>query len=305
MKLEFDAPLATARTLDHPSAIQSAFCVRGETDRLSRVLMCAPHHLQPVPCCSVTEESLRAGFSADAKAALDQHANLRNALTNNGVEVDLLPPVPGLPDLSFARDVAVTTPWGLVVLNPALGHRSAEVAHIKAWARAAIREPVEQITQGTIEGGDVCIARPGLLILGVSGERTTRQGAEAFAARFRADGWEVVLYPFDPHFLHLDTILTMLTPNLALGCVEVLDDSFIADLAARGIDLIPVTYKEARRLGCNVVSVDGNTIIAGASTPRVTTLMRKAGFSVTEVELGQFQACGGGVHCLTMPLVRG
>jgi len=242
---------------------------------------------------------------SDPQAATDQHARLRDLLTANGVAVDMLAPVPGLPDLCFTRDVGVCTPWGPVALNPALGHRAPEVAQFRAWAEARTGSRMEQINGGTIEGGDICIARPGLLIVGVSGRRTDEAGAEAFAAKFRASGWDVVLYHFDEHFLHLDTIFAMLRPDLALACTEVLDDGFIEDLTRRGIALLPVTYKEARQLGCNVVSIDGRRIIAGATTPRVSEMMRRAGLEVFETELTQFAACGGGVHCLTMPLRRG
>ncbi len=41
-----------------------------------------------------------------------------------------------------------------------------------AWAR-----PVRRIREGRIEGGDICLARRGLLILGISGERTDEAGA--------------------------------------------------------------------------------------------------------------------------------
>jgi N-dimethylarginine dimethylaminohydrolase len=300
MKLEFDAAHWSGLTTRN----RASFEVHGETARLRRVLLCAPDHLKPVPCCSVTRESLRDGFAADTRLALQQHAALRAELQGCGVEVDFVPPIPGLPDLCFSRDVAVTTPWGLVALNPALGHRAAEVEHLKTWARERLGAQIDQVTSGAIEGGDVCIARPGLLIIGVSGNRTDEVGAEAFAARFRREGWDVLRYRFDEHFLHLDTIFTMLRPDLALGCVEVLEDSFVDELAQRGIRLIPVTYKESRQLGCNVVSIDGRTVIAGAATPRVSAAMREAGLAVIETDLSQFAACGGGVHCLTLPLVR-
>ena len=300
MKLELDAAHWSGLTRRD----RQTFHVQGETARLRRVLLCAPDHLEPVPCCSVTRESIRDGFASDTATALQQHANLRANLEACGVQVDILPPIPGLPDLCFSRDVAVTTPWGITALNPALGHRAAEVEHVKAWARRHAGAQVDAVASGHIEGGDICIARPGLLIIGVSGTRTDDAGAEAFAARFRRERWDVLLYRFDEHFLHLDTIFAMLRPDLALGCVEVLDDQFIDDLAQRGIRLIPVSYKESRLLGCNVVSIDGQTIIAGASTPRVSAAMRQEGLDVIETDLSQFAACGGGVHCLTMPLVR-
>lgn len=305
MKLDFENPLASVRSRVLPDAQTTAFSVIGETRPLARVLMCAPHHLEPVPCCSVTQESLRAGFESDTPAALEQHRRLREEFSRRGVAVELLPSVPGLSDLAFARDVAATTPWGTVALNPKLPHRAAEVDHVVASLRAISGASIARITAGHIEGGDVCVARPGLLIVGVSGERTDRAGAEEFAAPFRAQGWDVLLYAFDPHFLHLDTLFTMLDGGTALACTEVLDDTFLEELAARGIDMIPASYKEARRLGCNVVSLDGRTIFAGNGAPRVNAAMRKDGFEVIEFALDQFHACGGGVHCLTMPLVRG
>ncbi len=300
MKIEFDTnPRGSAA-----EAPRTSGCAHGESQPLSDVLLCRPAYLEAVPCCSVTRESLRNGFSTDRSAAAAQHAQLREVLRASGVVCHELPPEPGMPDLAFTRDVAAATPWGLVALNPALGHRSIEVDHFVAWASATTAGPVARIRSGRIEGGDVCVARPGLLILGVSGTRTDDAGAEAFGARFVAEGWEVLTCRFDEHFLHLDTIFCMLDERHALACPDALDDSFLEAVAGRGIELLPVSYKDSRRLGCNVLSVDGRHIVAGAATPRVTAMMRRHGFEVSEVDLGEFSACGGGVHCLTMPLAR-
>ncbi len=300
MKIEFDYYPPVPVT-EGPRASGRAL---GESRPLTDVLLCAPAYLEPVPCCSVTRESLRNGFATSRSAAARQHTALREALCASGVTCHSLPPEPGLPDLAFTRDVAVATPWGLVALNPALGHRSVEVDHFVDWARRHAEGPVARIRGGRIEGGDVCIARPGLLIVGVSGTRTDEDGAEAFAARFRMEGWDVLICPFDEHFLHLDTIFCMLDEDRALACLDALDDGFLEAVARRGIELLPVAYKDSRRLGCNVLSVDGRRIVAGSATPRVTATLRRHGYEVAEVELDQFSACGGGVHCLTMPLAR-
>jgi arginine deiminase len=300
MKLDFNAAVAFP---EHRSSTAFAH-VRGEAHRLTDVALCSPRYLAPVPCCSVTKESLSQGYSTDTDRAVAQHRALREALQQSGVRCHALPPAAGQADMCFTRDAAVATPWGLVALNPALDHRASEVDKISNWASTTLGEQPRRIRRGRIEGGDVCIARPGLLIVGVSGARTDEAGAAEFAAPFQADGWDVVLYPFDEHFLHLDTIFCMLDETRALACTDVLDDAFIADLEARGIELLPVTYKEARRLGCNVLSIDGRSIIAAAGTPRVAQMMRESGFIVHELELDELTACGGGVHCLTMPLRR-
>lgn len=278
--------------------------VRGETDPLASIALCAPRFLEPVPCCSVTKQRLREGFETDNAAAMRQHTMLRRALEDKGVACHVLPAAPGSADMCFMRDVGVATPWGLVALKPALPHRAAEVDHFSTWAVSCLGTRPRRIRNGRIEGGDICIARPGLLIVGVSGVRTDDEGAAEFCEPFAADGWDVLLYRFDEHFLHLDTIFCMLDPNRALACVDVLDDAFLEAVRARNIELLPVSYKEARRLGCNVLSLDGRSIVASVSTPRVSAMLRRSGFEVMEVDLGELAACGGGVHCLTMPLAR-
>jgi N-dimethylarginine dimethylaminohydrolase len=274
-----------------------------ETDRLTDVLLCAPSHLQPVPCCSVTRESIRKGFTTSTATALQQHRDLCDLLLSNGVQCHFVPPAPDMPDLCFTRDVAAATPWGLVALNPAMAHRQQEVERVLAFAGGSA-PAVSRISQGHIEGGDICVARSGLLIVGVSGERTDQAGADAFAQPFHHAGWDVLFCPFDPHFLHLDTVFCMIGPRLALACADVLDDGFLAALARRGIEVLPVTYKESRKLGCNILSLDGRSVVANAATPRVSRMMRDAGVIVHEIEIGELSACGGGVHCLTMPLRR-
>lgn len=278
--------------------------VWSETDALAEVALCGPRFLAPVPCCSVTKERLRDGFDSNRSAAMRQHAMLRTVLEGAGVTCHLLPAAPDSPDMCFTRDVGVVTPRGVVALKPALEHRTREVDHFATWARSHFESPVRRIRTGRIEGGDVCIARPGLLIVGISGVRTDDDGAEEFCAPFIADGWDVLFYRFDEHFLHLDTIFCMLDQHRALACVDVLDDEFLQSLSRRDIALLPVSYKEVRRLGCNVLSLDGRSIVSGTSTPRVSGMLRRSGFEVLEVELDELAACGGGVHCLTMPLER-
>jgi arginine deiminase len=300
MKTDFTCPAVAGPT----AQIRAPFAVRGETDRLTHVALAAPRHLEAVPCCSATRESLRAGFKTSPEIAVHQHQALRSVLAREGVICLDLPCSPDLPDQCFVRDVAVTTPWGLVALNPALPHRSPEVPRFLAWAGRLTNTRIDQITAGTIEGGDICVARPGLLIIGVSGERTTEAGAQEFAKPFRASGWDVLTYRFDPKFLHLDTIFCMVSPRMALACVEVLDQDFIEALVGQGIELLPVSYFHARKLGCNLLSIDAHTAVVSSGTPEVTTMLDKAGVRVLEVDIGQLTSCGGGIHCLTLPLVR-
>lgn len=302
MKIDFaehHAPWATeTEGLAHRPGVDS------EYGRLTRVLLSDPDHLSMVPCNSVTRESLRNGLSISTTQARAQHSALVEALHGAGVETLIAPASPSLPDQSFARDTTVMTPWGLVGLRPGAFHRRSEVDHVMASAAAMGVPVLGRIGKGLIEGGDICILRPGVVIIGVSGSRTNDEGAEALAAIFRRHSWRAVLYHFDPHFLHLDTIFTVVDRGLALGCRDVLDDAFMAEMEAGGIEILPVSYKEARKLGCNVVSLGDARVLTSVDNICVNAELKARGYALAELDISQFTRCGGGVHCLTMPLAR-
>ncbi len=274
-----------------------------ESDRLTDVLVVTPDHLAPVPCCSVTREKLRDGYRTDQAAARAQHGALIDTLRQAGVRVQAVEGSPDLPDMVYARDAGVMTPWGYLPLAPGAPHRRRE-ARVLAERMKSLGIPVlPQITGGTIEGGDISVFRDGLVLIGCSGERTDEGGAREAADMFERHGWRAIVYRFDPHFLHLDTQLSALSPDQALACVDVLDDGFLATLAGEGVDLLPVSYKAARRLGCNVLSLGAGRILA-ASGAGLAAKLPEEGYRVTELDLDQFTSCGGGVHCLTLPLAR-
>ncbi len=301
MKVDFGAA-AGGMPAFSSQAIATPY-VAGETDLLTDVLLCPPRHLAPVPCCAVTRHHLDQGHVTRREEALRQHAALVEALERQKVRCHMLPPCADLPDMCFTRDVGVATPWGMVALNPAMAHRREEVdALIRACSGWGI--PVRNIVEGTIEGGDICVARDGLLILGMSGERSSTAGVEAFAAPFRAAGWDVLICPFDADHLHLDTIFCMVDREEAIGCVELLDPAFVRAVEDRGISILPMPASLAASLGCNILSLGQRRILTSASDAIVTSMLRQAGYAVEAIEISQFAACGGGIHCLTQPLRR-
>jgi N-dimethylarginine dimethylaminohydrolase len=160
------------------------------------------------------------------------------------------------------------------------------------------------MNSGHVEGGDICLLRPDVVIIGWSGERTDERGAECLARLFEGRGWRAILYRVDPHFLHLDTQFTVLDKNVALACVEALHWRFVAELKGLGVDLIPVTPDETLALGGNVLSLGGKRVVSPADNLRVNAELERRGFAVTPVDVDQFTRCGGGVHCLTLPLAR-
>lgn len=298
-------PSDFASAADGAAALpDTAWGADSEYGGLTDVLLCAPTHLKPVPCCAVTQQKLREGFDYSVGQAILQHQALEGVLRASGVRCHMVPATADLPDLAFARDATLMTPWGLLELNLATEHRRPESRHIARLAGGLGVPLLGRIDAGTVEGGDVCLVRPGTVIIGCSEERTCSDGARSLAQLFERHGWRAYVHRFDPHFLHLDTQFSMLDANRALAAVDVLDDAFLAFVEGLGIELVPVTYKEVQQLGANVLSLGGGRIVSTASNWRVNQQLMRLGYDVAAVDLSQFTACGGGVHCLTLPLAR-
>jgi N-dimethylarginine dimethylaminohydrolase len=167
-------------------------------------------------------------------------------------------------------------------------------------------EPIWKVpSAGCVEGGDIHIIRDGIMAIGYSGGRTERGGAEQFGDWFRAKGWDVYCVPFAEHFLHLDVIFSMAADGLALACIDVLDEGFVAWLRSHDIRLLDVSYREAmQEMGCNILSLGNDRVVSPKHSQRINAALKAEGLTVLDPNLDLFAAGGGSVHCMTMPLRR-
>ena len=275
-----------------------------ETGRLTDVLLSPPTHLAMVPCNAVTRDSLARGLASCAASAGLQHRALVSRLEAAGISCHLVPPKAGLSDLAFTRDALFLTPWGPVLMRPSEPHRRGEPAHLaEALGHLGIAT-LGAVGEGRVEGGDVCLLRPGLVMIGISGERTDETGARALGSIFERRGWRALYTRIDPRYLHLDTQFSLVSTNRAVACLDTLESGFAATMAGLGIELIAATPDEVDRLEANLLCLGGCRVVAPAGNSRINRLLRRLGHDLIEVEIDQFVRCGGGVHCLTMPLAR-
>lgn len=304
MLFEFSSAAPQQGDLLVDSAAAPAWGVDSEYGRLTDVMLASPRHLEIVPCNAVSIRNHEDGVACYPEIAEDQHGAFVELLEAQGVRCHLLPAAPELPDLAFTRDTTLMTPWGLIGLRPAVAHRQAEVDWICRAAAAWGIPMLGRIETGRVEGGDICLLRPGIVVIGCSGDRTDEAGAGALARIFEARGWRAILTAFDPQFLHLDTLFTMIDRNHAVACAEALDPAFLAELEKLGITIIPASLEEVRRLGANIFSLGEGRLLSPADNMRVNAELGRLGYSVFQMEIDQFTRCGGGMHCLTMPLAR-
>jgi N-dimethylarginine dimethylaminohydrolase len=275
--------------------------VASETGRLADVLVCAPDHYRWLPTNTIARRTLAEGGQADLQGLQSQHRELVQALQQGGARVHHLPPEPHLPYMAYTRDSVVVTHRGPVLCQLERPQRRGEYAPLLDWHGGRFWR---KSSAGTLEGGDVHILRPGLALIGASGGRTDAAGAEQLAGWLRAEGWEVRIEAFDEHFLHLDVLFCMAAPGLAVACLDVLEEGFVRWLARHGIRCLPVPYREAMRLGCNILSLGGGQVVSARGSTALNAALRAEGLTVLDPALSLFTAGGGGPHCLTCPLAR-
>jgi len=99
-------------------------------------------------------------------------------------------------------------------------------------------------------------------------------------------------------------LFCMAAPGLAVACTEVLDPGFVGWLEGHGIRCVPVRYRDAMALGCNILALGNDTVVSARGSTALNAALRAEGLRVLDPELELFTLGGGGPHCLTCPLAR-
>ncbi len=270
----------------------------GTTERTARsrhYLMCRPEHFE---VRYAINPWMRPGVPVDRERAIAQWDALRQTYVDLGHRVDLIDPVPGLPDMVYAANGATVV--GGVVLGARFRHRerSDEAAAYRAWFAAAgfpVVEP-EFVNEG--EGDLLAVGSgPGGVVLAGHGFRTDpRAHAEAAAVL----GCEVVpLELVDPCFYHLDTAVAVLDDLTIAWLPEAFAPASQEVLRARFPDAVVADPADAAVLGLNAVS-DGRHVVLPAQATGLAAALAERGFTPVPVDLSELLKGGGGPKCCTL-----
>jgi N-dimethylarginine dimethylaminohydrolase len=271
---------------------------------LRDVLLCKPDNFRWLPTSSISKATLASGAVFDRELALRQHAEMVAAYAGAGVTLHFLEPDPALPYQVYARDSSFMTPYGAVVTQMAQWWRRGEYAPVIRFYQDVGIPIYNMVTAGSFEGGDFDVIEPGCVLIGYCGERTQEQAARQVGSWFEDEDWEVRLQPIAEHYVHIDLMVCMLAPKLAAVCLDTTDDGVIRWLKEKGIELVPVSYRDTMKLGCNVVSLGGERILSTAESKDLNAKLRAMGFTVYDPDVSMFTLGGGGVHCMCQALRR-
>lgn len=253
---------------------------------------------------ALVRETERKGYAFDKQAAMRQHREMVEAYTEAGVTTHFLPLDEANPYQVYARDSSFMTPYGAVICQMANPRRRGEYA---ACLRFYLEHGIpiyDMVSSGNFEGGDFNMIGDGAVLLGYTDHRSERIAAEQVAGWLEAEGWEVKRAPIDEFYVHIDLMVCMLNEACAAVCLETTEADVVDWLRGRGIEIIPVGFRETMALGCNVVALGGDRVLSTAGATGLNADLRAAGFTVYDPEMTMFTRAGGGVHCMAQPLRR-
>lgn len=121
---------------------------------LKRVVLCPPTYFNFEPINVITEDWLEKGESADVEAFKREHSELARAYEENGVEVIMMEPTPGLPYEVYARDFGAAVAEGVVMGRFREPCRTGESEKYEAKLKELGVPIVARCTSGAFEGGD-------------------------------------------------------------------------------------------------------------------------------------------------------
>jgi arginine dihydrolase len=230
----------------------------------------------------------------DVDVARAQWEALRQTYLRLGHHVDLIEPVPGLPDMVYAANGGFIAHGIAIVARFRFAERAGESRAYSEWMSSLGYRPIA--TRHVNEGqGDVLMV--GDMMLAGYGFRTDRRAHSEIAAGL---GVPVVsLELVDPRFYHLDTALAVLDDHTIAFYPPAFSAAAADQLRALFPDAIVVASADAYVLGLNVVS-DGRNVVLPSAATGFAMQLRDAGFEPVGVDLSELLKGGGSVKCCTL-----
>jgi N-dimethylarginine dimethylaminohydrolase len=274
----------------------------GRIQQVRRYLMCRPEHFTVSYTINPWMEPAN---PTDTALAVRQWQDLYDAYLRLGHEVELIDPIPGLPDMVY------TANGGFVIDGIAYGakfryqERVPEGPAFMDWFRRAGFEVAEPVAVNEGEGDFLLV---GDVILAGTGFRSTDESHRELHEVFGKEVLSLTLV--DPRFYHLDTALAVLDPVEGPGGVERANIAYLPHafdarsqrlLAERYPDAIRVSDEDGAVFGLNSSS-DGLNVIISPRAKGFEAQLRERGYNPVLVDLSELLLGGGGIKICTLEL---
>jgi arginine dihydrolase len=262
------------------------------------VLMCRPDFFgieyEINPWMKVTN-------AVDHDLAIAQWEALVEAYRDAGEKVELLEPIPGLPDIVFTANGGLL--WGnrFVLSNFRNPERQGEEPYFAERMRVLGFE-IHTIDKSlSFEGAGDGLFVGSTLFFGY-GFRTQREAHQPVADLLGVE--HVSLQLVNDHFYHLDTCFCPLNDDTVLFAPAAFAPESADLIRSRVPHVIEVDGAVAQGFACNAAPV-GDRVISSTALEQIGDQLHEAGFDVVGLPVSEFMKSGGGVRCLSLPLNLG
>lgn len=267
------------------------------TDRTAvprRYLMCRPTYFDVTYSINPWMDPEK---PVDRELAVLQWERLRQLYLELGHTVELIEPVPGLPDMVFAANGATVVDGRVLGARFRNEQRAAEGPAYARWFRengfTQVRD-AEFVNEGE---GDYLVTRSWVLAgCGFRTDPASHQEAQDFFHR-PVIGLRLV----DPRFYHLDTALAVLGDDEIMYCPESFSPGSRAVLRRLFPDAVLVSAEDAGVFGLNAVSDGYNVVLPQAATGLAEQLAAR-GYNPIGIDLSELLKAGGSAKCCTLEI---
>jgi N-dimethylarginine dimethylaminohydrolase len=259
-----------------------------------QLLMCAPTYYgieyEINPWMSRSQQSNR-------ELAQQQWEALCGLLKEKmNLDVRLVPPQPGLPDMVFTANAGVVWKRKFISGNFRYQVRQGESPHYEKWFRDQGFEIVRLPEKYRFEGeGD-------LLKCGETWFAGYHIRSDIYAHQKVAEIIEQEILSLEltsDWFYHLDTCFCPLSESQALFYPPAFDPYACKVLEENIPKLLAVSEEEARRFACNALAA-GQCVAMNDGCPKIREQIESLGFEVFDTPLSEFLKAGGSAKCLAL-----
>jgi N-dimethylarginine dimethylaminohydrolase len=235
----------------------------------------------------------------DLDLAREQWYNLVSNIQDAGAVVEIVPPVPSLPDKVFMADTGLIDQNRFIMSRFRYPLRQPETEYAADWFRRRNYEVLEFPLEAeeTLESSDVAPFR-GCLVAGY-GFRTTLSAHETLARLVQK---QVLSIKFvDPRFYHLDISFCPLDDRRAIVAPAAWSRHSCELVEKLVPEPLVLELDEAMTFCANAIVV-GKIVIMPSCPLRVGRILERWGFMICVSPVSEFIKAGGAVHCLALDL---
>ncbi|MEU5431767.1 dimethylargininase [Streptomyces sp. NPDC020719] len=264
------------------------------TARPRHYLMCRPSHFTVTYQINPWMDPAK---PTDTALAVLQWERLYALYQELGHTVELIDPVPGLPDMVYSANGATVLDDRVLVANFRHAERTDEAPAYQAWFEQRGYQVVHAARHTNEGEGDYLVA--GERILAGTGFRTD---LAAHAEAQQVLGAPVVsLTLVDPRFYHLDTALAVLDDDEVMYYPGAFSPESREVLRQLYPDALLAEEADAEVFGLNAVS-DGRNVLLPEAAGNLADRLADRGFTPIGVDLSELFKGGGSVKCCTLEL---